>query len=35
VIGFQALLQNKRAAGREQDVADVTALEAIRRRDRS
>lgn len=29
VIGLDALLRNKRAAGRPQDVADVTALEAI------
>jgi len=35
VIGLQALLKNKRAAGREQDVADIKALEAIRRRDPS
>jgi len=26
VIGLQALLTNKRAAGREQDLADVAAL---------
>jgi predicted nucleotidyltransferase len=35
VIGLQALLKNKRAAGREQDVADIKALEAIGKRDRS
>jgi len=29
VIGLDALLRNKRAAGRPQDLADVTALEAI------
>jgi hypothetical protein len=29
VIGREALLKNKRAAGREQDLADVAALEAI------
>lgn len=28
VIGLDALLKNKRAAGRDQDVADVKALEA-------
>ena len=28
-IGLDALLRNKRAAGREQDLADVKALEAI------
>jgi predicted nucleotidyltransferase len=28
VIGLEALLTNKRAAGREQDIADVKALEA-------
>lgn len=32
VIGLSALLKNKRAAAREQDLADVTALEAIARR---
>jgi hypothetical protein len=32
VIGLAALLQNKRAAGREQDRADVAALEAAARR---
>jgi predicted nucleotidyltransferase len=32
VIGLAALLKNKRAAAREQDVADVKALETIRRR---
>lgn len=31
VIGLRALLRNERAAGRPQDVADVRALEAIRR----
>lgn len=31
VIGLDALLRNKRAAGREQDLADVTALEALRK----
>jgi hypothetical protein len=31
VIGRQALLRNRRAAGRAQDIADVKALE---RRDR-
>jgi hypothetical protein len=30
VIGKTALLKNKRAAGREQDLADVTALERIK-----
>ena len=30
VIGLAALLKNKRAAGRDQDVADVRALEAVR-----
>ena len=29
IIGLEALLQNKRAAGREQDLADVKALEAV------
>ena len=29
VIGREALLRNKRAAGRAQDIADVAALEAI------
>ncbi len=29
VIGLEALLQNKRATGREQDIADVAALEAL------
>jgi hypothetical protein len=29
VIGLEALLTNKRAAGRKQDLADVAALEAI------
>jgi hypothetical protein len=29
VIGLQALLRNKRAANREQDVADVKALETL------
>lgn len=29
VIGREALLRNKRAAGREQDLADVAALEAL------
>jgi len=32
VIGLEALLQNKRAAAREQDVADLAALERITRR---
>lgn len=31
VIGLDALLKNKRAAGRPQDLADVKALESIRR----
>lgn len=31
VIGLKALLRNKRAAGREQDLADVEALEAASR----
>ena len=35
VIGLEALLKNKRAAAREQDVADIKALEAVRRRRRS
>jgi hypothetical protein len=30
VIGRSALLKNKRAAGREQDLADVKALERIK-----
>jgi hypothetical protein len=30
IIGFHALLANKRAAGREQDIADVRALERRR-----
>ena len=29
VIGLEALIRNKRAAGREQDLADVAALQAI------
>jgi len=29
VIGLDALLKNKRAAGREQDLADVAALQAV------
>jgi hypothetical protein len=29
VIGLQALLRNKRAAGRPQDLADVAALETL------
>lgn len=29
VIGLDALLKNKRAAGREQDLADVKALQAV------
>jgi predicted nucleotidyltransferase len=33
VIGLQALLKNKRAAGRDQDIADIRALETLRRRD--
>lgn len=32
VIGLQALLRNKRAAAREQDLADVKALESATRR---
>lgn len=32
VIGLPALLKNKRAAAREQDLADVKALEAIAER---
>jgi len=32
VIGLEALLRNKRAVNREQDVADVKALEAAARR---
>lgn len=32
VIGLQALLRNKRAAGREQDLADVKALEVAAER---
>lgn len=32
VIGLQALLKNKRAAGRPQDLTDVSALESARRR---
>lgn len=35
VIGREALLRNKRAAGREQDLADVVALEALGRRGKS
>ncbi len=35
VIGLRALLKNKRAAAREQDVADVKALDVIHRRRRS
>ena len=31
VIGLGALLQNKRAAGRKQDLADIAALEAANR----
>lgn len=31
VIGFEALLQNKRAANRAQDIADMEALQASRR----
>ncbi len=34
VIGLEALLRNKRAAGREQDLADVKALEAAAQRRR-
>lgn len=34
VIGFDALLANKRAAGRVQDLADVATLEAVARRRR-
>jgi hypothetical protein len=30
VIGFDALVENKRAAGRPQDLADVAALEQLR-----
>jgi hypothetical protein len=29
IIGLEALLRNKRAAGREQDLADVAALQAV------
>jgi hypothetical protein len=32
VIGLDALLRNKRAANRPQDLADIEALEAARRR---
>jgi len=32
VIGLKALLQNKRASAREQDLADIAALEAVERR---
>jgi predicted nucleotidyltransferase len=32
VIGRDALIKNKRAAGREQDVADIKALETLERR---
>ncbi|MBI2395394.1 MAG: hypothetical protein HYV09_37840 [Deltaproteobacteria bacterium] len=35
VIGRGALLKNKRASGREQDVADVAALERLARKPRS
>lgn len=31
LVRADALLRNKRAAGREQDLADVTALEALRK----
>lgn len=31
IIGFDALVRNKQAAGRQQDLADVAALEACRR----
>ena len=31
VIGIEALLRNKRASGREQDVADIVALQAAAR----
>lgn len=31
IIGWEALLKNKRAAGRDQDLADIKALEAARR----
>lgn len=34
IIGREALLRNKRAAGRPQDVADLVALEAIANRSR-
>ncbi len=34
IIGLDALLRNKRAAGREQDIADVAALEAAAARHR-
>jgi hypothetical protein len=30
IIGRAALLKNKRATGRDQDIADVTALKSIR-----
>lgn len=29
IIGLEALIRNKRAAGREQDLADVAALQAV------
>ncbi len=34
IIGREALLRNKRAAGRERDLADIKALEAAARRTR-
>lgn len=34
VIGLPALLRSERAAGREQDLADVAALQAISERSR-
>jgi hypothetical protein len=30
VIGFDALIKNKRASGRPQDLADVAALERLK-----
>jgi hypothetical protein len=34
VIGLEALLKNKRASGRAQDLADVDALERVRSKTR-